>query len=276
MLIRPSGFPVAVFAACLLLSACATTRQEADKQGETWAQERALVLQSIQDLQQQDKQRKDDIQAERQVLNRQLDDMRGKIRQQEALSAAQKEKLAVLQHRIRQLRAEIRRLESVTANLKKSRKANKKKMDKKIETIAKAVQPQEAVTEHNEDEKNRYTEAYLALKSGNYDEAIKDFRALLKDYPHGAYNDQAYYWIAESYLAQNNLERAIGNLEWLVAHYPKSPKHAVAMLKLGQAYQKQRRVKEGSDIWLRLIQQHPDSPAAEEARKLWKAVPGNK
>ena len=273
-MVRPSVYPVAVFAACLLLSACATGRQEPDMQGKSWSQERATVLQSIQDIQKQAKQHKEDMQADHQLLNRRLNEMRGKIHRLEAVTAAEKEKLAALRHQVRRLRAEIRGLESVTAKLKKSRKANTRKMDKKIETIAKAVQPQEAITVHNEDEKNRYTEAYLALKSGNYDEAIKDFRALLKNYPHGEYNDQAYYWIAESYLAQNNLERAVGNLEWMVAHYPKSAKHAVAMLKLGKAYQKQGRRKESSDIWLRLIQEHPDSQAAEEARKLWKALPG--
>ncbi len=223
-----------------------------------------MVMQSIEQLQAQQKQL-----LERLTLaEKQLADEKVANRQQYAVYAAQQEQIA-------QLKDKIRRLQNTTAQLNESRKLTKQNLDKKIEKIAQAIKPADPVEVPGssvEEEKDHYTAAYLALKSGRYEEAINNFRDLLKAHPNSAYSDQAYYWLGESYLAQNNIARAIGNFEWMVSHYPESTKHAVAMLKLGMAYQTQGRSGEARDILRRLIDTHGDSPSAEEARVLLQSI----
>ena len=227
-----------------------------------------MVMQAIAQLQSQQKQLGDELARLQKQQADQFTENSTANQQQDANHAA-------LQVRVVHLQASISKLQTAAARMNASRKITKEKLDKKIEKIAQAIKPAEPVDQavNKEDEKDHYTAAYLALKSGRYDEAIEKFRDLLKTYPNGGYSDQAYYWLGESYLAQNNIERAIGNLEWLVSHYPDSTKHAAAMLRLGMAYQEQKRLDEARSILQRLIEKHADSPAAEQARKLLQSKP---
>jgi len=232
------------------------------------------VLQSIDDLQQRQEKLENSLKARQQQLVELSAELKTTRQQRHAAHAAQQEEIGKMRKQIRRLQVATSRLKATTKQLKKSRRISKKKLDKKIEKIAQAIKPAEPVdqTASGEEEKDHYTAAYLALKSGRYEEAIEKFRALLKSYPNGQYSDQAYYWLGESYLVMNNTGRAIGNFEWLIKHHPESGKHAVAMLKLGLAYQSQKRMAESKAVWQKLIQAHADSPAAERARKLLQAI----
>ncbi|MDQ6972334.1 MAG: tol-pal system protein YbgF, partial [Mariprofundaceae bacterium] len=249
-------FPVAALLLSLLISACATEKKQVAP--DAWMLDKPSVLQSVEELKSGQKA----LSGKLTLLNQQLADQRTLNQQQMAANAARKEEIV-------QLKQQIRRLQIATSRLKKSRNISKQKMDRKIEKIAQAIKPVEQVdnSQDKEEEKDRYTAAYLALKSGRYEEAVGKFREFLKTYPNGQYSDQAYYWLAESYLAQNNTVRAIGNLEWLISHYPESTKHAAAMLELSQAYRGQERFEEAQSMLRRLIDMHADSPVAEQARK---------
>jgi len=260
---RPSVFPVAAFAVCLILSGCATEQKQ---QTEVWLQDKPMVMQSV--VQAQTRQQQ--IEQRIAVLEKRLAELETARLQQDAV-------LASAQEEITGMKGQIRSLQRAAAQLNASRKITKQKLDKKIESIAQAIKPAEPAdqTINKEAEKDHYTAAYLALKSGRYEEAIEKFRDLLKTYPNGGYSDQAYYWLGESYLAQNNIERAVGNLDWFVGHYPESTKHAAGMLRLATAYQTQQRPDEAVAMLRRLIDQHADSPAAEEARNLLKSSSEN-
>jgi len=244
-----------------MLPGCASDQKAAP---DAWLQDKPMMMQAVGQNRSQQKQ-----------LQEQLDELRKQLAEQKTEVQQQQAVLASAQETIAQMQAKIRRLQSAAARMNASRKITKQKLDKKIEKIAQAIKPAEPADQavNSEEEKDHYTAAYLALKSGRYDEAIEKFRELLKTYPTGGYSDQAYYWLGESYLAQNNVERAVGNLEWMVGHYPESTKHAAAMLRLGMTYQLQQRPDEARAILLRLIEKHADSPAAEEARKLLQATP---
>ncbi len=126
--------------------------------------------------------------------------------------------------------------------------------------------------QHREAEKNAYTAAYLALKSGRYEEASQGFAELLKGYPKGEYTDQAWYWLGESLFAQHAEKAAINAFGQVVEHYPDSVKHAAALLKLGQLQQAQGHAKKAMAFYQRLIHEHPDSTAAEQARSALAAM----
>ncbi|MDQ6987711.1 MAG: tol-pal system protein YbgF [Mariprofundaceae bacterium] len=271
MIWRPSVFAVAAFSLCLLLVGCASGKKQSN---DAWTADRLLVLQSVDDLQQRQEASETSLKARQQQLAKLSAELKTTRQQNQAALAAQQEEIGKMKQQIRRLQLAISRLKTTTKRLKKTRQISKEKLDKKIEKIALAIKPVESMDQavSSEKEKDHYTAAYLALKSGRYNEAIEKFRALLKAYPKGQYSDQTYYWLGESYLVMNNTGRAIGNFEWLIKHHPESGKHAVAMLKLGLAYQSQKRMAESKAIWQKLIQTHADSPAAERARKLLQAI----
>jgi len=126
-----------------------------------------------------------------------------------------------------------------------------------------------------EAEKNAYTAAYLALKSGRFDEASIAFNKQLDLYPRGEYTDQAWYWLGETRLAQGDDNKALNAFKYVADHYPKSVKHAAALLKLGQLAQNQNHYSNAKTYYQRLIQDHADSGLAEQARSALSNLPAN-
>ncbi|MDX8396264.1 MAG: tol-pal system protein YbgF [Mariprofundaceae bacterium] len=158
---------------------------------------------------------------------------------------------------------------------KKSRKAEQKLVKKlnKIESSIKLAAQTAAQNKTGKpainpnDEKNSYTAAYLSLKSGRYDESVIAFKSLLHKYPEGEYTDQALYWLGESYFTQHENADAIKTFKRLAKDFPASAKHPAALLKLATTYKEEDRLGDAKAVLQRLIQQHPDSNAAEQARR---------
>jgi len=121
-------------------------------------------------------------------------------------------------------------------------------------------------------EKNAYTAAYLALKSGRYDEASNGFNKQLDKYPDGEYTDQAWYWLGETRLAQSDSSKALNAFKFVVDHYPDSVKHAAALFKMAQIAVEIKQSARAKEYYRRLIQEHADSGMAEQARAALNAL----
>jgi len=132
--------------------------------------------------------------------------------------------------------------------------------------------PQPADKPDLKTEKDRYTAAYLALKSGRYEDSVAAFEQLLADHPKGEFSDQAWFWLGESYLAQQAIGKAIRAFRHVVRDYPESAKHAAALLKLGQAYEQTRRKKDARSAYEKLVREHPDSEEYRLAVKRLRAL----
>jgi len=115
-------------------------------------------------------------------------------------------------------------------------------------------------------EKNSYSAAYLALKSGRFEDAGNQFLNHLKKFPRGSLTDQVLYWLGESYLAQQRDKEALKALQQLVRDYPRSGKYGAALLRIGSIYEQQDRKGDAKAAYLQLIQTQPNSNAAERAR----------
>jgi len=167
------------------------------------------------------------------------------------------------------------------AKLKAKRKTTSKKqqtrkaiLTTKIDKIDSDIQQVviQSKTDYKPAEKNDYTAAYLALKSGRYDEAIGLFQTFLNVYPSGEYADQAYYWLGESLLAKGEFLPAVEAFNTLTQTYAKSSKYQAGLLKLGIAYQQANRLGDAKAVLQRLINEDPDSKAAEHARSRLSAL----
>lgn len=210
------------------------------------------------------------------------------IQQTQVDNASMHEKVATLEARVIELEKSLKEQEaenkalaaSITAVRKSSSRkiisskisAKDQKLARKLEKIessirsatskgAPVIQPSDKSIE-----KNSYTAAYLALKSGRYDEASIGFKTLIYKHPQGEYADQAWFWLAESYFAQRKYNDAIGAFNKVAIDYPESAKHPAALLKLATAYQESARPGDAKAALQRLIQQHPETNAAEQAR----------
>ncbi|MDX8410046.1 MAG: tol-pal system protein YbgF [Mariprofundales bacterium] len=133
-------------------------------------------------------------------------------------------------------------------------------------TAAKKPEPAKKPTFDPTDEKNSYTAAYLALKSGRFEESGKQFEKHLTKFPGGTLTDQALYWLGESYLAQKKDLDAEKVFKKLLRHHATSSKFAATLLRLGMIYQRSGHKGDAKAAYLQLIQNQPNSSAAEQAR----------
>jgi len=252
---RPSVFPVAALLVLSAVSGCAI------KDGNTWTKDKPLVMDSIQ--------------------------------QSQSTHAATEAKLETMEQRLGELEATVKKLEAenraLSATVKSLRKNRQparitskttkdqklvRKLEKIESSIRSAATKGAAVIQPSDKsiEKNSYTAAYLALKSGRYEEASVGFKLLLKEHPKGEYADQAWFWLGESYFAQHKNKEAIAAYKKVANNFPDSAKHPAALLKLATVYQQSGRNGDAKAVLQRLIRQHTETNAAEQARAQLAAI----
>ena len=101
--------------------------------------------------------------------------------------------------------------------------------------------PPSAVLQEDPAEQQAYDEAYASLQARDYVAATKLFKEMLEQYPKGKLNPNAYYWLGELYLLENNEAAATEAFQKVVDQYPGHSKVPDSMLKLGYvAYGKGR------------------------------------
>lgn len=247
---RPSVLPVAALFVLLAFSGCVP------KGAASWQADKEIVLQSIQKTQATNQA----LQEKVGTLEARVIELEKSLKEQEAENKA----LAATVMAVR--KASPRKIVSSKVSAKDQKLA--RKLEKIESSIRSATSKGSTVIQPSDKsiEKNSYTAAYLALKSGRYEEASIGFKSLLHEHPQGEYADQAWFWLAESYFAQRKYSDAIAAFSKVANAYPDSAKHPAALLKLASAYQESGRRGDAKAVLQRLIRQHPESNAAEQAR----------
>ncbi|MDX8403693.1 MAG: tol-pal system protein YbgF, partial [Mariprofundaceae bacterium] len=249
-------FPVAALFMLLAFSGCV------EKDVDVWEQDKPIILESIQQTQ-----------TDHSAVNAKMEAMEARVFELEKSVKKQEAENIALAANLKSLRRKKTRKKPSAKVSKKDQKLVTKlnKIESNIHSPTikgvPVIQPSAKSIE-----KNSYTAAYLALKSGRYEEAAIGFKSLLNDYPQGEYADQAYFWLGESYLAQHKTEEAITALKKIASDYPDSAKHPAALLRLASAYQESGHRGDAKAALQRLIKQHPESNAAEQARTQLKAI----
>lgn len=252
---RPSVLPVAALFVLSAISGCA------QKDAQIWEKDKPAVLASLQQSQQ--------VNTE---LQQRVDEL--------------EQHISELETTVGKLEAENRSMASTIRTLNKSNKSSAassatdkdQKLVRKLEKIESSIRSAStggtAVIQPSDKsiEKNSYTAAYLALKSGRYEEASLGFKSLLKEHPQGEYADQAWFWLGESNYAQHKNKEAIEAFRKVADNYPDSAKHPAALLKLATVYQESGRTSDARKALQTLIQQHGETNAAEQARDQLKSL----
>jgi len=262
---QPSAKPMAVLCVpvCLLmlgLTACM------GKEKVVWQDDKELVLQSLKSV--SDTQRQ--LHEHSELVDKRLFELEKTITQQLATIDAMK---ASIEAQSRQ-NTSIEKEQAAVVKKALKKVVLAKKLDKIDSNIKQAVI--KSKVDYQPAEKNDYTAAYLALKSGRYDEATASFKTFLGIYPNGEYADQAYYWLGESLLANGKFLAASEKFQTLTKNYPKSSKYQAGLLKLGVAYEQVKRLGDAKAVFQRLIEEAPTSKPAKDAKAHLSALTSKK
>jgi tol-pal system protein YbgF len=112
---------------------------------------------------------------------------------------------------------------------------------------------------------DEYRLGLRAMQERQYDRAIQQFRAFQRKFPDSAMADDAQYWIGEIYFLQKDYNRAI--LEFNdVLKYRRGDRVPAALLRQAQAFLEIGDRTDARLILQKLINDHPKSEQAQEAR----------
>ena len=145
------------------------------------------------------------------------------------------------------------------------------------ETNAPVIQPQPVAPQTNptntnpiEQEKAAYTVALDAYKQGGAKKAIQPMQNFIKNYPNGIYVGNAYFWLAEFYLAVDPVDykSAKQNYEIVATRYPNSAKAARALYQLYSiAHEVDKNMTLANQYKTKLLNQYPQSEEAKFIQK---------
>lgn len=115
-------------------------------------------------------------------------------------------------------------------------------------------------------EEGAYQNAYQLVKAGDYDGAIRAFRAFLELYPNKPYAVNAHYWLGELYLAKQDYQNSEKEFNWIVNENKEHRKAPDALVKLGFLHFENGNVDKSQEIFNQVIKRYPNSPAASLAK----------
>lgn len=111
-------------------------------------------------------------------------------------------------------------------------------------------------------ERDAYTAAFELMKQRQFEQSAQAFQALINEYPNGAYTPNAFYWLGELYLAQDENEQARQAFAQVVNLYPDHQKVPDALYKLGVAYHRLGDLQRAREYLNRVRSEYPQSSAA--------------
>ena len=111
-------------------------------------------------------------------------------------------------------------------------------------------------------EREAYASAFDLMRQRQFEASAQAFEALIQNYPNGAYTPNAFYWLGELHLAQDELEPARQSFAQVVNLYPDHPKVPDALYKLGVTYHRLGDVERARQYLNQVRSDHPQSSAA--------------
>ena len=107
----------------------------------------------------------------------------------------------------------------------------------------------------------------ISLQAGNPDQAVEDFKEIIKQKKPTQFKAQILLAVAHSFLAQGYAKQAASHYGTFLREYPKSRHIPQALYYLGEAMRKLGEKKKQKVLWKELINKYPKSPFANRAKK---------
>lgn len=113
----------------------------------------------------------------------------------------------------------------------------------------------------------QYRKGLKALRNGEYQKAIQQFREFLRRSPRSDLADDAQYWIGEAYYQRNDFNRAILELNEVLLRYSKGQQVPAALLRQADSFQKLGDKLDARLVLQKLVDEHGNTPEAECAQQ---------
>ncbi len=121
---------------------------------------------------------------------------------------------------------------------------------------------------HVQDASHRlYDRVMDEFRHRDYEAALAGFRFFLEIHGQSILASNAQYWMGECQYRMGRYKEALTAFYNVVSYYPLSQKLGASTLKIGQIYTKLGDKEKARMMYDRVLDQHPDSPEAEVARK---------
>lgn len=135
------------------------------------------------------------------------------------------------------------------------------------------VSPTQAPNPVANNDRDRYQQAYEALRSGQNAMAVKLFESFLIDFPNGQFADNAQYWLAEAYKVNREIDKSRSAFIKVITQYPQSAKVPDALLKLGYIEFELQNIPKSREYLTQVVNAFPGTPAANLAAKKLAVMP---
>ncbi|MFC1475125.1 tol-pal system protein YbgF [Candidatus Zixiibacteriota bacterium] len=110
-----------------------------------------------------------------------------------------------------------------------------------------------------------YDESFIAVRRGEYVQAIEGFEKFLAECPQHESVENAHYWIGESMYSQEKYVEAIEKFQFLLNNYKSSVNLSRAMYQLARSQQELGKKAEAKTMYQKIIDDFPDSFEANQA-----------
>lgn len=111
-------------------------------------------------------------------------------------------------------------------------------------------------------ERAAYRQAFDLMEARQFEESVREFNRLIVDYPNGQLTPNAFYWLGELYLLNDDTEQARQSFAQVINIYPDHPKIADTLYKLGIVYHRLGDTSRSIQYFDRVQADYPASSAA--------------
>jgi tol-pal system protein YbgF len=135
------------------------------------------------------------------------------------------------------------------------------------------IDPQLAASTSNSDPAAKsYSAGLIALKGGMYPQALGKFQDLQRRYPKSPLSEPAEYFSANALFEMGKYEQAILQFNDVTMRFPNGKFASAALLREAQAFQKINDPIDARLTLQKLVNDHPDSPEAVEAKSMMQGM----
>ena len=140
------------------------------------------------------------------------------------------------------------------------------------EELVQSINPLSGLVEEEIDsgEFELWSNSMRLLDNSRYSEAAENLRLLILSYPEGSYTGDAYFWLGEISLINNELSQSKDFFMELISLYPNHYRVPLAHKKVGDVYLKTNDINKAKDKYNFVVREYPNNTASSLALQLLK------
>jgi len=136
-----------------------------------------------------------------------------------------------------------------------------------VDTSAAALTPPPPGPAYDINCDSAYDESFINVRRGEYERGLESLLYFLKNCPNHPNDENAHYWLGESYYSLGKYKEAAVEFEYVMNSYPNSVNIDLVLFKLARSKQELGQDKEAKELYQRLADEYPGTLKGEEAKE---------